>query len=99
MQFTRPLAADQPIDQAKFSVKRYHYLYTGNYGSPQADEKMIPVEQAQLSPDRTSLTLTFPVESYPIGMVYEIRVPDLIDEGGEKLLHKEAWYTVHKIPK
>ncbi|HTN75325.1 MAG TPA: hypothetical protein VL096_08765, partial [Pirellulaceae bacterium] len=99
VQLTKPLAADQKLDPAQFAVKRYHYLYTGNYGSPQADEKSVPVEAAELSADRTTITLTFPVETYPIGMVYEIRVGDLRDEQGEKLLHKEAWYTVHKIPK
>jgi putative heme-binding domain-containing protein len=99
VQLTRPLAANQVIEPRQFSVKRYHYLYTGNYGSPQAEEKMIPVEQAEISPDRTSITLTFPVETYPIGMVYEIRVPELNGEQGEKLAHREAWYTVQRIPK
>ena len=73
-------------------------MYTGNYGSPQHDEQSIPVETAELSSDRTSITLTLPVETYPLGMVYEIKVNDLKDEQGEKLTHNEAWYTVHKIP-
>jgi hypothetical protein len=96
---TKPLAADQKINPAQFSVARYHYLYTGNYGSPQADEQAVAVEAAELSPDRTQITLTFPVETYPIGMVYAIRVGELCDEQGEKLQHNEAWYTVHRIPK
>lgn len=96
---TKPLAAEQAIEPSQFSVKRFHYAYTGNYGSPQQDEKQVPVEAAQLSADRASITLTFPVETYPIGMVYEIRVGELIGNQGEKLLHNEAWYTVHRIPK
>lgn len=96
---TKPLAADQNINPAQFSVARYHYLYTGNYGSPQADEQAVAVEAAELSPDRTQITLTFPVETSPIGMVYAIRVGELRDEQGEKLQHNEAWYTVHRIPK
>lgn len=99
VQLTRPLAADHVIDTSTFSVKRYHYLYTGNYGSPQSDETVIPVKEASLSSDRTSITLTFPVETYPIGMVYEFRVDNLRDANGEKMLHKEAWYTVQRIPK
>lgn len=98
IRLTKPLAAEQVIVPTQFAVKRYHHLYTGNYGSPQADEKPVPVEAAELSADRTSITLAFPVETYPIGMVYEIRVGDLRDEKGEKMLHQEAWYTVHKIP-
>ena len=96
---TRPLAVDTELDRQQIAVKQYHYLYTGNYGSPQADERRIAVESAELSPDRTAITLTFPVESYPIGMVYEINLGDLASDGGEKLVHNEAWYTVHQIPK
>ncbi len=99
IQLTKPLAADETIKPNQFTIKRYHYLYTGNYGSPQADEQTIPVDKAELSSDRTSITLTFPVETYPIGMVYEFRVPNLRDESGKQMLHKEAWYTVHRIPK
>lgn len=99
IQLTKPLAADQKIDPAQIAIKRYHYLYTGNYGSPQSDETSIPVESAKLSSDGTSITLTFPVETYPIGMVYEFRFGELRDESGEKMLYKEAWYTVHRIPK
>jgi hypothetical protein len=96
---TKPLAADTKLDVAQFRVKRYHYLYTGNYGSPQADETIVPVKSAELSADRTKITLTFPVETYPIGMVYEINVGNLTGNEGETLLHNEAWYTVHRIPK
>ncbi len=99
VQLTKPLASDQKIDPAQFAVKRYHYLYTGNYGSPQADEKVVPVEAAELSADRTSITLSLPVETYPLGMVYEFRLGELSDEQGEKLQHREAWYTVQRIPK
>jgi hypothetical protein len=98
IQLTKPLAADQKINPAQFSVKRYHYLYTGNYGSPQIDEKNIPVNGVELSNDRTTITLTFPVETHPLGMVYEIRVENLQDEQGAQIFSKEAWYTVHRIP-
>lgn len=99
IQLTKPLKADTPLIPSQFRVKRYHYLYTGNYGSPQADEQPVPVQAAQLSPDRTAITLTLPVETYPIGMVYEINLGQLTDTDGINLLHNEAWYTVHRIPK
>jgi len=99
IKFTKPLAAETKLAAADFRVKRYHYLYTGNYGSPQADEANVPVQAAELSPDRTSITLTFPVETYPIGMVYEINAGKLMADGGEPLVHNEAWYTVQRIPK
>ena len=47
---TKPLAADTQLSPSQFRVKRYHYLYTGNYGSPQADEQIVPVQQWNCHP-------------------------------------------------
>jgi putative heme-binding domain-containing protein len=96
--FTKPLAENTNLDPAQFAVKQYHYLYTGNYGSPIADEKPIRVIQAELSMDRKTLTLSLPVETYPIGMVYEMNLGKLTSADGEHLVQNEAWYTVHAIP-
>ena len=96
--FTKPLAPNTQLDLAQFAVKQYHYLYTANYGSPVANEKRVPVTQAELSTDRLTLTLTLTVESYPIGMVYEMNLGKLTAAEGENLLHNELWYTVHAIP-
>ena len=98
VKLTRPLANDTPLDAARIRVKRYHYLYTGNYGSPQADEQLIGVRSVVLSADRTEISLTFPVETYPIGMVYHIQLGPLTADDGQRLVHNEAWYTVHRIP-
>ena len=98
VKLTKPLADDVQLTAAEISVMRYHYLYTANYGSPQADKKVIPVQVVELSPDRMAITLTFPVETHPTGMVYEINLGKLTTSGGETLLHNEAWYTVQKIP-
>ncbi len=98
VRFTQPLA-DRPVAPAEVRVKRYHYLYTGNYGSPEADMTSVPVTAATLSTDRQSLELSLPVETYPIGMVYQIDVGPVKSADGETLLHHEAWYTVQRIPK
>jgi glucose/arabinose dehydrogenase len=99
IKFTKPLAPDCNPAPANINVKRYHYLYTGNYGSPQAEEAVVPVEKAELSADRTSLTLSLPVQTYPIGMVYEFSVNGITAADGDKLDNPEAWYTVYTIPK
>ncbi len=96
--FTQPLAKDTRLQSEQIRVKRYHYLYSGSYGSPRADEQAVPVAAAELSADRRSITLSLPVETYPIGMVYEINVGALTGEAGEALTHNEAWYTVHQVP-
>ena len=99
IRLTRPLAKGTRLQPGDFLVRKYHYLYTGEYGSPEAGSANVPVEKAQLASDRMSIELTFPVTTYPIGMVYEINVGQLVGEDGEPLLHNDAWYTVHRIPK
>lgn len=96
--FTKPLAADTKVDPAMCRVKRYHYVYSGAYGSPKADEREVPVQSVELSSDRKTLTMKFPVETHPLGMVYEFTFTPLTADDGERLVHGEAWYTVHRIP-
>ena len=98
VKMTKPIADETQLTPDQFRVQRYHYLYTGNYGSPRADEQPVPVQSVELSADRTAITLGFPVETYPIGMVYHINLGQLTAANGDTLLHNEAWYTVHKIP-
>lgn len=97
--FTKPLAADANVDPAMCRVKRYHYVYSGAYGSPKAGEHPVPVQSVEVSPDRKTLTMKFPVETHPLGMVYEFTFAPLTADDGERLAHGEAWYTVHKIPR
>ena len=99
------LALTKPLDPAyqpkpeDFRFRRYHYLYTANYGSPEADVASVPVETVEVSADRTLITLGLAVEPHPLGMVYELDAGRLRAEGGEGLKHPEAWYTVHRVPK
>ncbi len=97
--FTKPLAADAKVDPAMCRVKRYHYVYSGAYGSPKAGEQEVLVQSVEVSNDRKTLTMKFPVETHPLGMVYEFTFAPLMAEDGDRLSHGEAWYTVHKIPR
>ncbi|WP_254512519.1 discoidin domain-containing protein [Anatilimnocola floriformis] len=98
VKLTQPLAEDANLAPERFKVRRYHYLYTGNYGSPNADETNVPVEKVELNAERTELTLTLPVETYPIGMVYAFQFGELKFASGDRLAQNEAWYTVQQIP-
>jgi hypothetical protein len=98
VRLTKPLAQDVQLPASQIRVQRYHYLYTGNYGSPKADEKTVAVERVEISDDGREVTLTLPVESHPLGMVYELNLGNLRDAADDLLLHPQAWYTVHQIP-
>ncbi len=92
---TQPLAAiPSPRD---FHVRRWHYRYSRDYGSPKIDEKEVAIEKVEIAADRRSLTLTLPVESYPGGIVYYLQADNLRSSDGEALAHREAWYTVQRI--
>jgi hypothetical protein len=94
--FTKPLAARDPTP-ADFHVRRWHYRYSRDYGSPKIDEKDAAVEKVQVSADRRSVKLSLPVEKYPGGMVYYLQAENLKAADGEPLAHREAWYTVQRI--
>jgi len=99
LHLTRPLAPGDAPATDQFRFRRYHYLYTGNYGSPEADITEVAVTAVELSPDRKTVTLSLPVETYPIGMVYELTASGLRGDEGRELQQNQAWYTVHRIPK
>jgi hypothetical protein len=92
LRLTQPLPADAKLDPAAFRFRRYHYVYSGNYGSPEADSQPVTVTAAVLSADRKEITLSLPVETHPLGMVYEMNATAVVDRA-------EAWYTVQRIPK
>lgn len=94
--FTRPLD-DGAVMPADIQVRRWHYRYSGDYGSPPIDEKAVIVTKSEVSADRKRITLTLPVETYPGGMVYHLLLPPLESADGESLAHREAWYTVQRI--
>lgn len=95
---TKPLAADAAPQAEQCKVRSYHYEYSGKYGSPETGTRQIAVERVDVSSDRRQLTLTFPVEKHPLGMVYAFDFKGLTFVEGERLVQTEAWYTVQQIP-
>ncbi|MDA1178943.1 MAG: hypothetical protein O2931_09115, partial [Planctomycetota bacterium] len=97
LQLTKPLATSVQLKPEQFHFRRYHYLYTGQYGSPEAGNQDVTVSGVELSANRRTIVLTLPVESHPLGMVYHMTVDNLVSDEGLPLEHNEAWYTVHRI--
>ncbi len=94
--FTQPLA-EGALSPRDFHVRRWHYRYSRDYGSPKFDEQEVAVEKVETAPDGRSLILTLPVQTHPGGMVYSLQAENLRSSGGEALAHREAWYTVQRI--
>jgi hypothetical protein len=96
LHLTQPLAAGA-LSPRDFHVRRWHYRYSKDYGSPKFDEQEVAVEKVEAAPDRRSLILTLPVQTHPGGMVYYLQADNRRSSDGEALAHREAWYTGQRI--
>jgi|694.fasta_scaffold61092_2 putative heme-binding domain-containing protein len=98
--FTKPLAADVALDPARCKVRRYHYVYSGQYGSPEAGTTPVEVTALKLSADGKQLSIDVPVEAHPFGMVHAFEFGNLRFADGDTLPANRAmaWYTVQRIP-
>ena len=80
----------------KFSIKNFTYRYHSTYGSPAINIETCEVKEAILGNGGTSVYLK--VDNLRKGYVHEIRLKDVKNQLGKKLLHDFAYYTLNKIP-
>lgn len=88
-----------PVDGGSvgaFTGQSYTYTYTAKYGSPEIDSKPLEFQKAALSGDGRSLEVRCP--GLREGFVHEVRLPELRSKSGEKLWHRDAYYTLNRLP-
>ncbi|MFI7275004.1 ricin-type beta-trefoil lectin domain protein [Streptomyces sp. NPDC049879] len=98
------LTYTQPLSQAtadalasKYRVQQWRYAPTADYGGPKLDEETLSVSSAQLSADRTQVTLTIP--GLKTDRVVHVQSPrPFSSQSGETLWSTEAWYTLNARP-
>ncbi len=94
--FTKPVDKSTAVD-ASFEMTAYTYIYQKAYGSPVVDELTPTITVSSVADDGMSLKLT--VEPLTKGHVHELLSAGLkTAEGGHRLLHSEAYYTLNEIP-
>ena len=94
--FTKPVDKATAKD-ASFKMRAYTYIYQKAYGSPEVDHVEPKVSVASVSEDGKSLKLK--VEPMTKGHVHELHSEGLkTSEGGNRLLHTDAYYTLNEIP-
>ncbi|MEU4454968.1 family 16 glycoside hydrolase [Nocardioides sp. NPDC023903] len=82
---------------AAFRMTHWRYAPRPTYGGPKVDERPLFVSGAEVSADRTKVTLT--VDGLEEGRVVHLRSPrPFTGVGGEELWNTEAWYTLNEIP-
>jgi len=94
--FTQPIDKASAVDAA-FKMEAYTYLYQKAYGSPEVDQVKPKVTIASVAEDGKSLKLK--IEPLTKGHVHELHAEGLkAAEGGVRLLHPQAYYTLNEIP-
>lgn len=95
--FTQPVDPATASDLKSYSMTSYTYIFQAAYGSPEVDEGKPKLLSATVSPDNKSVRLI--VEGLQAGNIHELIAAGLRSADGLPLLHKEAFYTLNRIPK
>lgn len=95
--FTEPVDAKAAGDVKSYAMIAYTYIYQGDYGSPEVDFTNPVITSAKVSADRKSVRLV--VDGLQAGHIHELTSAGVKAESGIPLLHKEAYYTLSRIPK
>jgi len=94
--FTQPLASDAVVTPENVLLRRHHYDWWWEYGSPERDRRALPVDSVEIAPDRKSLTLR--ASQLECGAVATVIFPEITSASGEPLLHREFAYTINQMP-
>ncbi|ADG67413.1 large, multifunctional secreted protein [Planctopirus limnophila DSM 3776] len=94
--FTGPVDASSSSNPESYKMTSYTYIYQASYGSPEVDHAQQKIVRAELNADRTKVKLT--IENLQPGSVHELHADGVKSESGESLLHKEAYYTLNRLP-
>lgn len=100
--FTAPLDAASAGDRENWSVERWNYLWSGQYGSKDisvADPKkvgkdLVFIDSVKLSADKKTVTIDIP----DMGPVMQMKFTYRIKSAEGKDLSNEVYQTVNKVP-
>ena len=95
--FTQPVDAATALNPKSYTLTSHTYPYHEKYGGEPMDIKAHKIKVADL--DATALFVHLKVEDLREGYVYELHANGLRDSKGSPLLHREAYYTLNRIPK
>lgn len=95
--FTEPVDSKTAGDIGSYRLETYGYIYQATYGSPEVDATHPTIVSATVAKDNRSVRLV--VDSLKAGNVHELISAGVRSAAGHPLLHKEAYYTLNRIPK
>ncbi|RZQ61200.1 family 16 glycoside hydrolase [Amycolatopsis suaedae] len=97
LEYTQPVSAETARNlAARYQVQQWRYHPTAAYGGPKIDEQTLAVSSAELSADRTKVTLK--LAGLRAGHVVHVRSPrPFTSQAGTPLWSTEAWYTLNSL--
>jgi hypothetical protein len=95
--FTQPVDPKTASDLSSYKLDTYGYIYQESYGSPEVDQSHPTILSATVSSDNKSVRLV--VDALKAGNIHELVAAGVRAANGLPLLHKEAFYTLNRIPK
>jgi hypothetical protein len=92
----------KPVDQAtgktsdSYALSSFTHPYQAAYGGPEIEKQQLKVNSVAVAEDGKSARIS--VEELKKGFVYEFDLVKLLSRDQERLLHRQAYYTVNEIP-
>jgi len=94
--FTKPVEPLTGQSTESYAISAFTHPYHGAYGGPEIMQHTPAVKSVSLAADGLSANLV--LDKLDQGFVYEVDLANLRSRDQEKLLHRNAFYTVNEIP-
>ena len=98
IEFTEPLAAGVGEQASDYNISQWLYRPTADYGGPKIGERILPIENIQVSDDRTRVRLTLSGLQPNHVVYFRLDHESMQSEAGRSLWTTESWYTLNQIP-
>lgn len=95
--FTEPVHRASAANLESYKLQTYTYIFQAAYGSPEVDFTTPTIKSATVADDNKSVRLV--IDGLQEGHIHELVAAGVKSAGELPLLHKEAYYTLNRIPK
>ncbi|HUQ69243.1 MAG TPA: hypothetical protein VM165_06960 [Planctomycetaceae bacterium] len=95
--FTEPVDPATAGDVTSYALQTYAYIYQSSYGSPEVDFTTPTIKSATVASDGKSVRLV--IDAVVPGHIHELTSAGVKSATGLPLLHKEAYYTLNRLPR
>ena len=97
LEFTQAVDPATAGDVASYTLSSYTYTYHATYGSDEIQTQALKIKSATVAEDGKTVRLN--VEGLRPLYVHELVAAGVRSSEGQPLLHKDAYYTLNRLPK